>query len=940
MRYLILSFLLLFFSNAKAQTATMIVKSMFQDGTITTNSSIYFEISLSSGWVNNETSITSLKLFSINGGTNTLIKTYSTTFSNSATEINIAPGIYKYEGTVSTKVGRSFVSVPVNKFFYVSTRSYWEQSRELTWSESTGSLSRTLQNTYYSLGYAKVKNTTSALSQNGWIQMRKNTSLSSTNNSIYWVLEPVSTPSSFTSSMNTTYIEFKTVNNVHTIYVKYKQTNGTYLYQQLTTAAGNDLIRIVRRNSQTWIEKNDAFTSLLNLDYLTGGLSNQIFFSTNNCGLTEFCSNLSNVTQQNTPVKHLFVEDIEKNSFTFNVSQLADVTAPYSYVISPTLIPELKTVYQEFLDSNLVNPTDSINFLKGSISASTLTVNGLESGDYEASIFDNTGKRVYKTNYSIQNTLPTSELINMLKVNDGLFVGSNNSYTVFNVNTPKEVESVFKLKVEDVIKEMAFGMKLQTRSVNPTTNIHLSIDQGVYIKNGMLQFIINNAMSVVDQGVTNGDIIEFVLLNDVMKLYRNGTLLNTFNLTPASSYKPTIVAVAKNTLIPFLLSGFTKKPFIISNVITNRTCTNDKVSFTLNIPAIGSTNTLGQSLTSRSFQLTDVLNGLSNVGPANQTVFTDIAPGVYKLSGSLTYTSTSYPFVQYIYAGKNPDFNQIQNVYAQSTNTTLVPHVLKNTASSTGEAIIVNKLDAGQSGWIAFMAKSKTLSPIGSRLILAESPLLNDFYPGASQYPQIRFSNSNPSIVHAYNPTTGTFSLVSGFNPAMMFVVNRDATNNVELRQLDQQLIPDLTGFPSLRWKPVFRAAYTGFGFANITTGFLCGTNTGQFAQLKYEMDGYYHIFNDGKINFVFNQEYDAANLQFKIFNGNDLQIRTQADYPIVPTTNGMNYLSINLDNGTCAFPKGFYYLEVTNSKKEKMYLRFYYDYNSPLPVCTENPNE
>lgn len=940
MRYIIISFLLLFSINVKAQTATMTVKSMFQDGTITTNSSIYFEISLSTGWVNNETSITSLKLLLIDGSTTTLIKTYNPTFANSGTEINIAPGIYKYEGTVSTKVGRSFVSVPVNKFFYVGTRPYWEQSRELTWNEATGNLTRTLQNTYYSLGYAKIRNATTALTQNGWIQMKKNTALSSTNNSIYWVLEPVTTPGTFNPSMNTTYIEFKTVNNVHTIHVKYKQTNGTYLYQQLTTAAGTDLIRIVRRNSQTWIEKNDAYTSLLNLNYLVGGISSQLFYTSNNSGVTEFCSNLSNVTQQNTPVRHLFVEDIEKNSFTFNVSQLADVTGPYSYVISPTIIPELKTVYQEFLDSNLVNPTDSINFLKGSISSNSYTVNGLESGDYEVSIFDNTGKRVYKTNYSIQNTLPTSELINMLKVNDGLFVGSNNSYTVFNVNTPKEVESVFKLKVEDVNKEMAFGMKLQSRTVNPSSNIHLSIDQGVYIKNGMLQFVVNNAMSVVDQGLTNGDIIEFVLLNDVMKLYRNGALLNTFNLVPTSSYRPTIIATNKNTLIPFLLSGFTKKPFFISNTITNRSCTSDKVSFTLNIPSVGSTNTLGQTLTSRSFQLTDVLNGLSNVGAANQTTFTDLTPGVYKLTGSLTYTSTSYPFVQYIYAGKNPDFNQVQNVYAQSTNVSLVPHVLKNTASLTGEAIIVNKLDAGQSGWLAFMAKSKTGSPIGSRLILAESPILNDFYPGSSQYPQIRFSNNNPSIAHVYNPTTGTFSLVSGFNPALMFVVNRDATNNVELRQLDQQLVPDITGFQSLRWKPVYRAPYTGFGFANITTGFLCSTNAGQFAQLKYDMDGYYHVFNDGKINFVFNQEYDAANLQFKIFNGNDIQIRTQADYPAVATTNGMNYISLNLDNGVCAFGKGFYYLEVTNSKKEKMYLRFYYDYNSPLPVCTENPSE
>lgn len=99
-----------------------------------------------------------------------------------------------------------------------------------------------------------------------------------------------------------------------------------------------------------------------------------------------------------------------------------------------------------------------------------------------------------------------------------------------------------------------------------------------------------------------------------------------------------------------------------------------------------------------------------------------------------------------------------------------------------------------------------------------------------------------------------------------------------------------------------------------------------QYAHLDYEMDGYYSVMKGGKIRFVFDQEYDADDLEFNIYNYKDELVRTEADFAPIATSNGDNYLTIDVTNSDC-IGRGFFYLEVINSKKEKLYLRFFNDY-------------
>ena len=109
------------------------------------------------------------------------------------------------------------------------------------------------------------------------------------------------------------------------------------------------------------------------------------------------------------------------------------------------------------------------------------------------------------------------------------------------------------------------------------------------------------------------------------------------------------------------------------------------------------------------------------------------------------------------------------------------------------------------------------------------------------------------------------------------------------------------------------------------------------YATLEYELDGSYYTMKNGIIKFIFDQEYDKSNLQFKIFNSMDSQVKSNTDFSPIVVTHGENYIDLDVSNNTTCIGNGFFYLEVTNDKKEKLYLRFYNDYNNcTIPGETE----
>ena len=90
-------------------------------------------------------------------------------------------------------------------------------------------------------------------------------------------------------------------------------------------------------------------------------------------------------------------------------------------------------------------------------------------------------------------------------------------------------------------------------------------------------------------------------------------------------------------------------------------------------------------------------------------------------------------------------------------------------------------------------------------------------------------------------------------------------------------------------------------GFMNVLTSFDCHNDPPIYGKLDYEMTGYYHIMNNGKINVAYNNEYDAATLKFNIFNVMDQKVQDESDFDPINVSHGENYLTIDVsDNEHC----------------------------------------
>ena len=97
----------------------------------------------------------------------------------------------------------------------------------------------------------------------------------------------------------------------------------------------------------------------------------------------------------------------------------------------------------------------------------------------------------------------------------------------------------------------------------------------------------------------------------------------------------------------------------------------------------------------------------------------------------------------------------------------------------------------------------------------------------------------------------------------------------------------------------------------------------GPYSVLKHQVDGQYYVPKNNRLYFRYDEEYfpsGSGNLNFTILD--DFQ-NTYSYSSNLVKTEGLNYFTIDLANITPTLTTGFYVLEVTNDKNEKLYLRF-----------------
>lgn len=127
-----------------------------------------------------------------------------------------------------------------------------------------------------------------------------------------------------------------------------------------------------------------------------------------------------------------------------------------------------------------------------------------------------------------------------------------------------------------------------------------------------------------------------------------------------------------------------------------------------------------------------------------------------------------------------------------------------------------------------------------------------------------------------------------------------------------------------------FRLYYTNASMSNVSCSFTY-SNSIKYAELYSKLDGGYYKVEDDKLRFHYEEQYQDLDgiLNYAVYS-----IGENTTIPLTSqsVTFGNNYYEVDL---TSIVNPGYFMLEVTNEKKEKQYLKFYYNGYNPCPGCS-----
>lgn len=393
------------------------------------------------------------------------------------------------------------------------------------------------------------------------------------------------------------------------------------------------------------------------------------------------------------------------------------------------------------------------------------------------------------------------------------------------------------------------------------------------------------------------------------------------------------------------------------NSITHATCygTMGNVSVNVSLSGVAAGTVVGgytlvldkdgvyyTTLTSSTIQSTTSVN----------VPITGLPPGEYVLSGTVTAYSTSTSSVTGAYSGDcnfslgyQAVWNELQEMVIQSNPSTVLQNVTTTSQSYAGARI--SNTDAGDF-WILITPTFNSGNATNRSVFvpLSYTAGVGAFNPVTmNHYLEFRKAGSDPNTGDGiyYKSPSGTVKF-NGLTYTSKIFVRRtsgsisfynDLGSGGGLLYMPLTANGSLTPYSVTNSSPLSLTTQTKVinDGVTIATSSKCTSSNDAYAMLFDEVDGAYYTMKNGKLRFIFNQNYDTQNnLKFNIYNFLGSLQKTQANFPAVQATYGDNYITLDLTTSSGCLGEGIFVLEVISDKKEKTYLRFYNEYKACTP--------
>ena len=939
------SLVLIFVANSlSAQTGTLSVQQ-FHNTTVASNSKVTYLINISNGWSQGVSTVTSVVLKNL--------VTSVTVYASTVTSLNrfgtipnsFAAGSYELKVIVSTpKIGGGVISVTCIQNIWIGNKVYWENCFDMEPGVNQYSMNRTKTTVGQTYSYAQSFNSLAANTL-GWVEMRKLNS-NMNDSRVFLILEPMANPRVFTPTDNLTHIEFLRDNSgVSKIKVRYKQTNGVYRDSTITGIAATDKIRFQRNANNTAILQvgNLTATKFSFPSTITGALKVTILAKQLNDQADEISTSYG-YPNTNYPLSTTFhatnADNSNTGTITTFIAPLSGFTAPYNYFVTPSPMDDMKTIYKYLKDSIYTGGVDSTTFFRGSTSSLNFTSQLLPAGSYYSNIFDSKGVRMATNKQELMPAYVYGERNNFENSYNEFISTSLDSYMTLNTYVTEEDRASLVYYLTNTTADQSFGVLAENVTISGGGKTYSKLTYGFNV-NGSQLFPIVNGVTGSPVTVLANVPIELVFADGIVTFRHNGSDLKTEVLPSSFSYKSGAYIKSWGVLLNFTPINLGFRPYLVKALVNDNACGKNTGDLQISFAALH-----GAALTNVNFTLKNITDDANPITVYSNIIgavtYNDLPIGVYSLEGNLTAGGISYTGIKrVIYVGSKLSWDPYVNIQTWPQSNTATHYAIGTSAVSTtntAKAISTNVLDPQTTGWTVLTAPQFpfAISPFKrAQFFLNEAPVMASLNTFDNTMPCVLFFSGIAVTVTTANAGPANAAILPNYAPNVPLLIRRADNGFVRYRQ-NYTSLREVTNYTNARWKPAFFSQYASTGIREVYSSYPCKPYTTEmFAQLKYDMDGYYHIMTNGEIKFVFNQEYNDANLKFNLYNSNDILIKNHSNFPALATTNGMNYLTLIVRDAYC-IGKGFFYLEVINSKNEKTYLRFYNDYIDN-PACPES---
>jgi len=889
---------------------------------------IEYEVTVSTGWVRG-TQINSLEILDSDGQT-----VYEHPDSGPTGVVSsLSIGSYKFTGSITVKNSSGyFVSVYFNHTVWVGLEAKWCDSKDMNIA-----FDNTITRNTSILNYAGARSNNILQTGDGWVQLNAIYG-SGEDSKSFLVLGNTQDLSNFSPSGSFQYIEFYSTESESGIRVNYQSSPGVY---SMTTISNNpnDVVRLIRKNGSVEIELNNDISSSFSFPANYSGILNIGVFS------NEIGDGFQNVVTSMPGGSILASWDGDLNTGIINVdiSDL-EIDGPYSFYISDEQNSTIDPTYLFNYLSDSLGFNVSNNFFDGTETESTSVFSDLADGDYFITVFNNNGDLIFKDAQYVSSELTFESSQGLEQTGGVIKVNSSSGLGTVELYAKSDENSELIAEIEGNSKDLFFGISESSSTVNSYSDIDFGFQ------------VISKKLFLIESGVRKSSSYSFdskveikiKISNNLITLSSSLGDNSTFSAQPNSELQVS-TGLSYGGQISIGSNSFKKKVFnVITNVHSNLDCSGlNEPSFSFSVTRPG-TSPVGMSYSLKDEDGNVLLSNISGLIQSSYLVNTSavgqpLTAGVYTVYGTV---SGGGSFSQDIYLGYETLWHIREDYYVETPNTYSV-EVQNSPETDYSLARSENILKFNEEGWIEFTPVTDANN--GPNIFRFTTLNIN----GTPN--QLGLFNEDFIVVTTNSTGTGAvitpYSSQSGWqtpiytskNARVRLIFNTNVTANAPYGSIEV--------FVHNQYKDSFNRGNSSIisrvnsmknsdGFKDIVSSFGCTPPQDIHAHLKYELDGYYHIMKGGKLLFVYDNEYNTHDLEYKIYNIDNDVVRTNLDYSPVTMTNGLNYVSIDVKGSNC-INKGFFYMEVTNSKKEKFYLRFFNDYvTSPCYDNTIDENQ